>query len=169
MAAGWLLREGRLEGLPTREATLRSVIPDIVEVLPPARALRAATRLAARIDEERSRGGRSAEAATCTRSSSDGLAASVWQAPRVRSKDGRLAAMQRRSEEVPRWLTYAEAAHLTGWSVRHLRNLVSAGRIPVYGRPRVRRFRRDMLDLYLTNPDMAMRKFLSERNRMHGR
>jgi len=49
-----------------------------------------------------------------------------------------------------------------GWSVRHLRNLVSAGQIPVYGRPRVRRFRRDMLDLYLTNPDMAMRTFLAE-------
>ncbi len=66
------------------------------------------------------------------------------------------------------WLTYAQAASYTGWSVRHLRNLVSAGQIPVYGRPRVRRFRRDMLDLYLTNPDTAMRKFLSERNRMHG-
>ena len=77
--------------------------------------------------------------------------------------------MQRRSEEGPRWLTYAEAAHHTGWSVRHLRNLVSAGQIPVYGRPRVRRFRRDMLDLYLTNPNMAMRKFLSERNEPHGR
>ncbi|KPK56338.1 MAG: hypothetical protein AMS22_01445 [Thiotrichales bacterium SG8_50] len=26
-----------------------------------------------------------------------------------------------------------------------------------------------VLDLHLTNPNMAMRKFLSERNRMHGR
>lgn len=67
------------------------------------------------------------------------------------------------------WLTYREAAAYTGWSIGHLRNLVSAGRIPVYGRARVRRFRRDMLDLYLTNPDMAMRKFLSERNDTHGR
>lgn len=67
------------------------------------------------------------------------------------------------------WLTYREAAAYTGWSIGHLQNLVSAGRIPVYGRPRVRRFRRDMLDLYLTNPDMAMRKFLSERNDTHGR
>lgn len=67
------------------------------------------------------------------------------------------------------WLTYEQAADYTGWSVRHLRNLVSAGRIPVYGRPRVRRFRRDMLDLFLTNPDMAMRKFLLERDGMHGR
>ena len=47
------------------------------------------------------------------------------------------------------------------------RNLVSAGQIPVYGKPRVRRFRRDMLDLFLTNPDAAMRKFRAERN-SHG-
>jgi hypothetical protein len=73
------------------------------------------------------------------------------------------------AEKVGRWLTYAQAAHHTGWSIRHLRNLVSGGRIPVYGRPRVRRFRRDMLDLFLTNPDMAMRKFLSEGNQTHGR
>jgi hypothetical protein len=76
--------------------------------------------------------------------------------------------MEALTQEVGRWLTYAQAAHHNGWSIRHLRNLVSGGRIPVYGRPRVRRFRRDMLDLFLTNPDMAMRKFLSERNRMHG-
>ena len=62
------------------------------------------------------------------------------------------------------WLTYNQAASYTGWSVGRLRNLVSAGQIPVYGRPRVRRFRRDMLDLYLTDPDMAMRKFRAERN-----
>ena len=67
------------------------------------------------------------------------------------------------------WLTYAQAAHYTGWSIRYLRNLVSGGRIPVYGRPRVRRFRRDMLDLFLTNPDAAMRKFRSERNEPYGR
>ena len=67
------------------------------------------------------------------------------------------------------WLTYAQAARYTGWSVGHLRNLVSAGRIPVYGRPRVRRFRRDMLDLYLTNPEMAMREYLLEMERMGGR
>lgn len=67
------------------------------------------------------------------------------------------------------WLTYGQAARYTGWSVGHLRNLVSAGRIPVYGRPRVRRFRRDMLDLYLTNPEMAMREFLSEKERINGR
>ena len=63
------------------------------------------------------------------------------------------------------WLTYAEAAGYTGWSVGYLQNLVSAGKIPVYGRPRSRRFRRDMLDLYLTNPDMAMRKFRAEKER----
>jgi excisionase family DNA binding protein len=62
------------------------------------------------------------------------------------------------------WLTYPEAAAYTGWSVGHLRNLVSAGQIPVYGKPRVRRFRRDMLDLFLTDPDAAMRTFRAERN-----
>ena len=77
--------------------------------------------------------------------------------------------METPPKEGGHWLTYAQAAHHTGWSIRHLRNLVSARQIPVYGRPRVRRFRRDMLDLYLTNPDMAMRKFLSERNEPHGR
>jgi excisionase family DNA binding protein len=65
------------------------------------------------------------------------------------------------------WLTYAEAAAYTGWSVAYLRNLVRAGQIPVYGKPRVRRFRRDMLDQFLTDPDAAMRRFRVERNR-HG-
>ena len=67
-----------------------------------------------------------------------------------------------RALETP-WLTYQEAADYCGWSVAHLRKLVSAGEIPVYGKPRVRRFRRDMLDLFLTNPDAAMREFRSER------
>lgn len=66
-----------------------------------------------------------------------------------------------------RWLTYRQAAAYCGWSVGHLRNLVSAGQIPVYGKPRMRRFRRDMLDLFLTDPDAALRKFRSERN-THG-
>jgi hypothetical protein len=38
------------------------------------------------------------------------------------------------------WLTYPQAAAYCGWSVGHLRNLVSAGQIPVYGKPRMRRF-----------------------------
>ena len=65
------------------------------------------------------------------------------------------------------WMTYCEAAAYCRFSVGHLRNLVSAGQIPVYGKPRTRRFRRDMLDLYLTDPDAALRKFRSERN-THG-
>jgi excisionase family DNA binding protein len=65
------------------------------------------------------------------------------------------------------WLTYQQAAEYCGWSITYVRNLVSAGQIPVYGRPRVRRFRRDMLDLFLTDPDAAMRKFRAERN-SHG-
>ena len=65
------------------------------------------------------------------------------------------------------WLTYAEASKYTRWSVRYLRNLVSADLIPVYGPLRSRRFRSDMLDLFLTNRDAAMRKFLMERG-SHG-
>lgn len=65
------------------------------------------------------------------------------------------------------WLNYQEAAVYCLFSVGHLRNLVSADQIPVYGKPRMRRFRRDMLDLYLTDPDAALRKFRSERN-THG-
>ena len=63
---------------------------------------------------------------------------------------------------VPWWMKYAEAAAYTGYEVRTLRNLVSAGLIPVYGPPRSRRFRRDMLDSWLTNRDAAMRKFHNE-------
>jgi excisionase family DNA binding protein len=65
------------------------------------------------------------------------------------------------------WLTYAQAAHYCGWSVNYLRNLVCAGAIPVYGKPRRRRFRRDMLDRFLTDPDAAMRLFRAERQ-SHG-
>ncbi len=65
------------------------------------------------------------------------------------------------------WMTYEQAAAYCSWTVGHLRNLVSSGQIPVYGRPRSRRFRRDMLDLFLTDPDLAMRRFRSERSR-HG-
>ena len=72
---------------------------------------------------------------------------------------------QARAKPIPSpWLTYAEAAAYTGWTVAYLRNLVSAGQIPVYGKPRVRRFRRDMLDLFLTDPDAAMSRFRVERN-----
>lgn len=60
------------------------------------------------------------------------------------------------------WMMYPEAARYCGWSVKYLRNLVSGGQIPVYGPPRRRRFRRDMLDLFLTDPDAAMRKFRLE-------
>ena len=56
------------------------------------------------------------------------------------------------AEGGPSWLTYEQAARYAGWSVGHLRNLVSAGQIPVYGIRRRRRFRRDMLDLFLTEP-----------------
>jgi excisionase family DNA binding protein len=70
-------------------------------------------------------------------------------------------------ESLLHWFTYRQAAEYCGWSVAYVRNLVSAGQIPVYGRLRVRRFRRDMLDLFLTDPDAAMRRFRAERN-AHG-
>ena len=73
------------------------------------------------------------------------------------------------AERGPTWLTYKQAARYAGWSVGHLRNLVSAGQVPVYGIRRRRRFRRDMLDLFLTDPDMAMRRFSAEGNSSHGR
>ena len=73
------------------------------------------------------------------------------------------------NEDVSYWLTYQEAADYLRLSVTYLRNLVSARKIPVYGTHRRRRFRRDMLDLYLTNQDMAMRKFRLERNKPDGR
>ena len=73
------------------------------------------------------------------------------------------------AEGGPSWLTYEQAARYAGWSVGHLRNLVSAGQIPVYGIRRRRRFLRDMLDTYLTDPDMAKRRFSAEGNSSHGR
>ena len=61
------------------------------------------------------------------------------------------------------WLTYEEAARHCRWSVAYLRNLVSAGLVPVYGPPRRRRFRLDMLDLYLRDPSASMREFKREK------
>jgi len=66
-----------------------------------------------------------------------------------------------------RWMTYQQAALYTGWSVGYLRNLVSARKIPVFGKSGSRRFRRDMLDHFLTDPDAAMRRFQLEGKR-HG-
>ncbi|MCC6806971.1 MAG: helix-turn-helix domain-containing protein [Deltaproteobacteria bacterium] len=66
-----------------------------------------------------------------------------------------------------KWLNYEQASAYTGWSVGRLRNMVSAGQIPVYGKKGVRRFRADMLDAFLSDPDVAMRKFRLERN-THG-
>jgi len=91
----------------------------------------------------------------------------IAQANHLALVSERAAANDETATFVRRWLTYPDAAEYCGWSVTHLRNLVSAGQIPVYGRPRMRRFRRDMLDMFLTNPDAAMRKFRAERN-SHG-
>lgn len=66
-----------------------------------------------------------------------------------------------------RWLNYQQAAAYCGWSVGHLRNLVSAGQVPVFGKTRVRRFHREWLDAYLRDPDLTLRRFRAERNR-HG-
>ena len=67
------------------------------------------------------------------------------------------------------WMRYREAATYVRVSVGHLRNLVSAGRIPVYGPLGRRRFRRDMLDLWVIDPDAAMTRFHWERDQGYGR
>jgi excisionase family DNA binding protein len=66
------------------------------------------------------------------------------------------------------WMTYEQASQYTGYSVRYLRNLVSADQVPVYGPPRSRRFRKDMLDSWLTDRGAAMRLFRLEMERTHG-
>ena len=66
------------------------------------------------------------------------------------------------------WLDYAEAAFYTGYSIGYLRNLVSADAIPHYGALRAPKFRKDMLDLFLTNRDVAMRKLRAERDAQNG-
>lgn len=73
-----------------------------------------------------------------------------------------------RRETAPYWMTYSLAAAYLGITVAYLRNLVSADAIPVYGKPRERRFRRDMLDCWQTNRDAAMRKFRAERDAQNG-
>lgn len=76
-----------------------------------------------------------------------------------------IAARETRAAVASPWLTYPQAAAYTGWTVVYLRNLVSAGEIPVHGRPRVRRFLKSELDSFLTDPVAAMRRFRAEGNR----
>ena len=158
MAAVWLFDKGRLDRVPTRDPALRSLLPDVLAVLPKARAQHAPRRPSSGTDTAHFGDGECPEAIGAARVLATHLASTLRQATGVHSQDGGLEAMESPPKEVGHWLTYAQAARRTGWSIRHLRNLVSGGRIPVYGRPRVRRFRRDMLDLFLTNPDAAMRK-----------
>lgn len=60
------------------------------------------------------------------------------------------------------WLTYAEAARYLSKSVSTLQHLVSAKKVPFYGQRRSRRFRRDMLDLWLVDSSLALRKWKVE-------
>ena len=48
-------------------------------------------------------------------------------------------------------------------------NYSEAAKYLSFTAPRSRRFRRDMLDLFLTNRDVAMRLFHQEREKTHGR
>src|ERR1700742_403001 len=75
--------------------------------------------------------------------------------------------LSRSAAPVSPWLTYAQAAAYTGWTVAYLRNLVSAGAIPVHGTLRVRRFLQSELDSFIDDRDAAMRAFRAGRNR-HG-
>ena len=60
------------------------------------------------------------------------------------------------------WLDYEQAAEYVRLAPGTLKNLVSARQIPVYGRRNRRVFRRDMLDLWLVNPGLALRKWEAE-------
>lgn len=81
----------------------------------------------------------------------------------VRHRGGAVLESEVRVLVTDKWLVYRQAAIYVGLSVRYLRNLVSAERIPVYGPPRSRRFNVNMLDLWIADRDAAMRKFLAER------
>ena len=63
------------------------------------------------------------------------------------------------------WLTYEQAAAYLQLKPGTLRQMVSAAEIPVYGSSRMRRFRKDMLDLWMCNRDLAMRKWTEEKKR----
>lgn len=60
------------------------------------------------------------------------------------------------------WLTYRTAAAYLSLAESTLKGMVSSGEIPVYGSRRMRRFRADMLDLWLTDRDLAMRRWREE-------
>ena len=66
------------------------------------------------------------------------------------------------------WLSYAETAVYTGYSVGHLRNSVSSGSIPVDGKPGARKFRRAMIDFWMADRDAAMRLYWQERKALRG-
>jgi excisionase family DNA binding protein len=63
------------------------------------------------------------------------------------------------------WLTYEQAAQYLSLTQATLRGLVSARQIPVYGSPRFRRFRADMLDLWVRDRANAMRKWTEEKRK----
>jgi len=63
------------------------------------------------------------------------------------------------------WLDYDEAAQYTRLAVGTLHAMVSARQIPVYGSRRCRRFRKDMLDLWLLDRSRAMRKWEEEKRK----
>lgn len=63
------------------------------------------------------------------------------------------------------WLTYEQACEYLHVAKSTLFALVHDRKIPVYGSPRMRRFRRDMLDLWLVNRDLALRRWAEERKR----
>lgn len=60
------------------------------------------------------------------------------------------------------WLNYEEAASYIRVALSTLQHHVSARQIPVYGTRRARKFRRDMLDLWLVNKPLALRKWHEE-------
>lgn len=71
------------------------------------------------------------------------------------------AAVQAATIQTP-WLTYKTAAAYLSLKESTLKGMVSAQEIPFYGSRRFRRFRADMLDLWVTDRDLAMRKWRME-------
>ena len=66
------------------------------------------------------------------------------------------------SQPASPWLTYKSASDYLSLAESTLKTLVSSEQIPVYGSRRMRRFRIDMLDLWVTDRDLAIRKWREE-------
>jgi len=83
MAAGWVLGEGRLEGVSTGEDAFSRLLPDVLEVLSPARSQRTAGLPSEITTEGHFEGGRCDKAVGATQVLSEDLASHRGQATGV--------------------------------------------------------------------------------------